>query len=84
MQLQLSRRHRHHTHRKRGIDEGPEIHRSQRDQEPRIHGQQQQKIHFTGPHQLGKVRAVRQEKRLIELLDEITRADEQNHLPFCP
>ena len=45
---------------------------------------QQQEIHFAGADEFGKVRAVHEEKRLVNLLDETARAGEQHHLPHRP
>ena len=84
MQMQPGRRHDHHAHREGRVDERAQIHLPRGDDEARVDGQRQQEIHLARAHQLRKVRAVSQEKRLIDLLDEVARAHQQHHLPFRP
>jgi hypothetical protein len=68
----------------RRVDERAQIHHAQRDEKPRVHGQRHEEIHFARADQFREVRAIRQEKCLIDLLDEIACADEHDHLPFRP
>src|SRR5436853_1901375 len=82
--VQLARGIRHHRDGERGIDETAEVHLPERDYKPGIDRQQQEKIEFASANQLGEVRAIDQEEGLENLLNEVTAANEENHLPFCP
>ena len=84
MQLQLVRGERHHARGERGVGKRRDVHLPQRDDEPRVDRQQQQEIHPARAHQLGQVRAVDEEERLVDFLDEIARAGQQHHLPNRP
>src|SRR5450759_2366924 len=64
----------HHAQTERRAHEPAQVHHAQRDDEPRVDRQCQQKIHLARAHQFREVRAVRQEKCLVDLLDEIARA----------
>ena len=84
LQVQLQRGIRHHAQRKQGVEERAQIHHAQRDEKAGVHRQQQKEIHLPGADEFGQVGAIGQEEGLIDLLDEIAAADEQNHLPFAP
>ena len=55
-----------------------------RNDKTRIHRQQEEKIQFARADEFGKLRAIDEEKRLEDLLDEMARADQHHHLPFGP
>jgi hypothetical protein len=57
---------------------------SQRHDEAGVHRQQEHEIELAGADVFGDLHAVGQEQRAEQLLDEMTRADEQYHLPFRP
>jgi hypothetical protein len=84
MQPQLVRRKRHHARGKRGIGKRRDVHLPRGDDEAGVDRQQQQEIHLARADQLGQVRAVDEEERLVKLLDEIARARQQHHLPHRP
>ena len=84
LQPQFSRGENHDRHGEQGVDEPAQVHLPQRDDETGVDGQQQQKIHLARADQLGQIRAVHEEERLIHLLDKIARTDQQHHLPLRP
>src|SRR6185503_3972152 len=67
-----------------GVDERAKVDLSEGNDEAGINRQQHEEIEFAAPDEFGKVGAVDQEKRLEDLLDEMTRAHEHDDLPFGP
>ena len=74
----------HHRDGAGGVDIAAQVHLAEREHETRVHRQEQYEIQLAGPDLLGQMRAVDEEERLKDLLDEVTRAHQQDDLPFRP
>ena len=82
--MKLARGVTHHRQGGGGIDKSAQVHHAQGDQKARVHRQQQHEIQPAGADQFGKLDAVGQENGLENLLDEMARPHQQDHLPFGP
>src|SRR5580765_5967119 len=78
------RRKNHYSHRRSGVDEGSEVHLTQRHHEPRVNRQQQKEIQLACANELGKVRAINEKECLEHLLNKMTGANQDDHLPLGP
>jgi len=67
-----------------GIDEAPQVHLAQGDDEAGVDGEHEEEIEFAGANEFGEVGAVDEEEGLENLLDELAGADEEDDLPFGP
>src|SRR6266404_5813812 len=74
----------HHAHRRDRIHECTQVHLPEGHHKSRIYRQQQQEIHFAGPHELGQIGAIDQKESLEKLLNEMTGTNQHHHLPFGP
>src|SRR5438552_1400369 len=83
-EVQLLQRVNHHCHGRTGVDKAPQINLAQGDNEAGIDREQEHEIELAGADILRNLGAVGEKKCLENLLNEVTRAHQQNHLPLRP
>src|SRR5438045_8058494 len=74
----------HHGHGRTGVDKAPQVNLAQGDNEAGIDREQEHEIELTSADILRNLGTVGEKKCLENLLNEVARAHQQNHLPLRP